>query len=241
MLGALIGGGLGLLGGMMANESREDESASNRAFQERMSNTSYQRAMEDMRKAGLNPMLAYSQGGASVPAGSMAQFENPMASAAQAFSAIQSSGAAVTGAEASAQQAVTSASIGEATISKIKQEVTNLQTDNDRLKAVVTNLGEEYQNLIKTGYNITEAGNLMRAQIDKLFAEVPNIKTDTFLKEAQTALADANRALSGAETQLKGFDIKAAEDFGNSARVAGQIAPILDIIVKFLRFSQRGR
>lgn len=39
------------------------------AFQEKMSNTSYQRAMEDMRSAGLNPILAYSQGGATTPSG----------------------------------------------------------------------------------------------------------------------------------------------------------------------------
>lgn len=63
-----------LQAGMQMSESRR-----NRKFQERMSNTSYQRAMTDMRQAGLNPMLAYSQGGASTPTGSMAnpQIRNP--------------------------------------------------------------------------------------------------------------------------------------------------------------------
>lgn len=58
-----------------ANKLNLKESQTNRDFQERMSNTAYQRAMADMRKAGLNPTLAYMQGGASAPSGSTATVE----------------------------------------------------------------------------------------------------------------------------------------------------------------------
>lgn len=59
------------------------QAAQARDWTERMSNTAYQRAMADMKTAGLNPMLAYQQGGASAPVGqhsggTAAKFENAM-------------------------------------------------------------------------------------------------------------------------------------------------------------------
>lgn len=60
-----------------ANKQAKEESARNREFQDLMSSTAYQRAMDDMKKSGLNPMLAFQQGGASSPSGSMASIQSP--------------------------------------------------------------------------------------------------------------------------------------------------------------------
>ena len=86
MFGSIVGGlvsGLGsFLGQESANRANRDIAQQQQAFQESMSNTSYQRAVADMQSAGLNPMLAYSQGGASSPGGATAQMQSSLGAAA---------------------------------------------------------------------------------------------------------------------------------------------------------------
>lgn len=86
IIGAGIAGISSLLGGIIANKGQQKVAREQMAFQERMSSTAYQRAMEDMKMSGLNPMLAYSQGGASSPGGAMADIKDvvsPAVSSAQ--------------------------------------------------------------------------------------------------------------------------------------------------------------
>lgn len=99
-IGEMAGSLLGMAGQKQANFANAQEAQRNRDFQERMSNTSYQRAVADMKSAGLNPALAYQQGGSSSPSGTAARYENANASlkgsaagAAQSFSDMRTANA----------------------------------------------------------------------------------------------------------------------------------------------------
>lgn len=213
--GASVGASIG---GSFDSDERQREamqynsgaSAAQMQFQERMANSSYQRGMADMEKAGLNPMLAYSQGGASVPAGAMASY--PVGAGA----AESASTASLVSSAAQAYQTSKQSDQIDANVAKISQEITNLQTDNERAKHLVDVARQTYQNMVSEGYNITEVGNNLRATFTKLKAETNLLNTQEFR-------TDINR-------QLDQIELEAAKTFEGSGAAARQIKPILDLI-----------
>lgn len=84
--GDLLGSYLGMRGQTSANRQNQQMAREQMAFQERMANTAWQRGVSDMRAAGLNPMLAYAQGGASAPSGALSTSQNAYAGAPSSFS-----------------------------------------------------------------------------------------------------------------------------------------------------------
>lgn len=158
--GALITGGTGLVGSYLGYKGQKETNAANiaaareqMAFQERMSNTSYRRAMRDMRKAGLNPMLAFSQGGASTPGGAMPVLQNPMKYAAEGLSgmgqAVSSSAKALSDAE---KTQLETEIIVPKMANKMFAEINHIWATEDKVKA------EELKVRVETGLREIEAG-----------------------------------------------------------------------------------
>ncbi|QXP44313.1 MAG: DNA pilot protein [Arizlama microvirus] len=137
---ALVPLGASLISGLFGSEGQDSTNTANielgqkqMDFQERMSNTAYERAVGSMQKAGLNPMLAYSQGGASAPAGSMPQVQN--AASAGVSSAAQ--GAALAQALQSVAQSKSQTAMIDAQADKIRSETMEKNLNTAMLAAQV--------------------------------------------------------------------------------------------------------
>lgn len=82
IIGSAILGGASLIGGERRNKKAASEAQTNRKFQAFMSSTAYRRAMNDLGKAGLNPILAAGQP-ASTPGGAQADVQDTITPALQ--------------------------------------------------------------------------------------------------------------------------------------------------------------
>jgi hypothetical protein len=196
-LGA-IGGVLGFVGQQQTNQKNWDiAQASNAAsaeqaaqqmdfqadqakkqmeFQERTRADQYQTAVQDMMKAGLNPMLAYSQGGAgslSGAAGSGAmgnittpKMENTLASAVQGYQSMS-----MNDADINLKRATTTGTAAQ-----------TLKTEADTIKTAA-DIGYVLQN---TKQNTQQTRNLEETLL-KLQQEILNLRASQGLTTAQTA------------------------------------------------------
>lgn len=86
-LGAAIGAGASIIGGVLGNKASAKQAAKDRDFQERMARNKHQYEVADLRAAGLNPILS-ANSGAAIPSGAMAAQQNVASGAADAFASV---------------------------------------------------------------------------------------------------------------------------------------------------------
>ncbi|WNK14544.1 MAG: DNA pilot protein [Microvirus sp.] len=201
---AIVGDLFGMHGQESANAAAAAESQKNRDFQanqslinrqweEEMSDTAMQRRVLDLTKAGINPLMAVSQGGASqpsisTPGGSQASFGNPGAS----FGAL---GGQVSNAIGVEQQN-----------DLIKAQTSLLDQQRKKTKSETPSSADFDENGVTIGGENHTLGDLTAAQIQAqtgaTTAQAQQIATNVNLIREQLKNADADTALKNVQELL---------------------------------------
>lgn len=167
------------------------EQATNaRAFAQYNADTAYQRGMADMRKAGLNPMLAFAQGGAATPTSPAGHGSAPTQGAMPGAS---------TRVENSLSGAVASAAQGARLVTEVEQQLANV----DQTKAQ-TGLVREQQHQVRANTALDTARAISEGvRPDLIRAQTRTEQGRPALVGAQTAAAGSSARLMGAQTETE--------------------------------------